>query len=53
MTKVELKEFFKLQECQDFVNNFCQKKKVVKKEIIPIVDNETLRYLICLEYQEE
>lgn len=52
-TKVELKEFFNLRECRDFVNRFSKNKEVVNKRITPIVDNDVMRYFVFLEYCEK
>ena len=51
LTKIKLKEFFNLKECQDFINQFSEKKNVIKKQITPIVDNDTVRYFVVLEYK--
>ena len=52
-TKIELKEFFDIKKCRDFVNEFSEKKNVIKREITPLVSGELVEYFVCLEYQEE
>lgn len=51
-TKIKLKEFLNLQKCQDFINEFSSNKKVIRKEVIPVMKGN-VRYLILLEYYEK
>ncbi len=54
LSKVHLKLFFKLNECETFVNNFVKDNRVARKEIIPVVINNAgdIRYFVYLEYEE-
>jgi len=50
---VELRIFTDLKKCQNFINNFCEQKKVLRKEITPIIssDSRGIVYFVFIEYE--
>lgn len=55
-SKIKLKEFLNLKECESFVNNFSAGKEAEKKEVIPITltaNGRVVKYLTLIEYKEE
>jgi len=53
-SKIELKVFYSLNKCQQFINRSIKEKKLIKKDIVPIVTKnpERVSYFVCLEYRE-
>lgn len=51
-TKVELRIFSNVKECQIFINEFSENKKVVRKEVIPIANIclNNITFMVFLEY---
>ena len=51
-SKVLIKKFLDIKNCEKFINDSCKNKKVVNKEItfVPNVGSNNIVYFVVLEY---
>lgn len=48
--KTKIRLFYDINKCESFVNYFCSCKKILKKDITPVVVKEEILYFVVLEY---
>ncbi|MBU2589817.1 MAG: hypothetical protein KKF52_04460 [Nanoarchaeota archaeon] len=49
---VELKIFFELDACKEFINAFSKNNVVIRNEVTPILKNSgTMKYFVFIEFE--
>lgn len=48
--KIKLEKFSNLQQCEDFLNDFCSRKRVLSKRFMPFLSDSGVVFFVFFEY---